>query len=216
MSKLPSQIASYTFTKEPLLAEALTHRSVSGAVSYERLEFLGDRVLNLCVADLLYKKYPDEAEGQLAKRHAALVREETLADIAKEWKIAPYIRFGPGEAHAGGKEKASILADVVEALLAVIYLESGLPAAQSMVEQFWSPRLERVVLTDAKSRLQELLQGQGLELPVYEVVESHGKDHDKTFVIRVCCVLGEANGQGSSKQAASQAAAAMLLAALVS
>jgi ribonuclease-3 len=215
VSKLPAQIAGYVFKDKALLKEALTHRSVAGNPSYERLEFLGDRVLNLCVAAWLYENEPDASEGQLAKRHAALVQEPTLAEIAQEWKIAPYIYFGPGEAHTGGREKPSILADVVEALLGAVFLEAGLQPVQDIVVAYWSPRAADVPLIDAKSQLQEFLQGQGLDLPDYEVVESHGKDHEKLFVICVHCALGQATGQGGSKQAASQAAAANLLEELI-
>lgn len=203
-----SQQLGTTFTSNVLLTQALTHSSTQADAHYERLEFLGDRVLNLVMAELVYQEFPDDAEGQLAKRHAALVREDTLIKVAEKIELAQHIQLGAGEQ---GEVTPSVLADVMEAVLAVIYLEQGLEVAKPIIRTLWAPHLHTVPLLDAKSELQEHLQGQGLPLPSYDVIGTQGQDHNRIFTIKVTSDAGCAVGQGASKQAASQTAAEGLL-----
>jgi ribonuclease-3 len=207
----------YTFKDPALLALALCHSSASAqnGSSNERLEFLGDRVLNFCVADMLFAHFPDEPEGILSKKHAALVRQETLADIATAIGLGAYLKLGKGEDASGGRTKPTILSDAMEAVIAALYLDGGLEAARSFITEHWAPRLEGVRYRDAKSRLQEWLQARGHGLPTYEVVETGGEAHARTFVVEVKTkALGCARGEGTSKQNAQQAAAKALLAQL--
>lgn len=200
----------YTFQNPELLKLALTHRSAH-KMHNERLEFLGDRVLNLCVAAMLYQNKPQAEEGELARYHAALVREETLAIVAEQWALADDLQLGRFEAAGGGASNQSILADAVEAVLAAVYLDGGLSPAQQIVQTYWQPLVDTVRTLDAKTDLQERLQAAREALPHYEVIGSTGKDHDKMFTVKVSCAWGCATGQGSSKQAASQAAAQSML-----
>lgn len=188
-----------------LLETALTHGSFGGD-NYERLEFLGDRVLNLAVAEWLVEAYPDANEGELSLRHTAMVRESSLAAVAKVWGLEQVVRLGAGEV-----VKDSILADVVEAVLGALWLDRGVDAVRGVVRRDWRDLLELKSEKDAKSRLQELLQAEKLPLPGYEVVEEDGLEHAKVFSVKVVCAWGEAVGRGVSKQAASHEAAARLL-----
>ncbi len=202
----------HTFTDAALLQLALRHRSADAAQHYERLEFLGDRVLNLAVAEALYKRYPQAQEGELAKRHAALVREETLAQIARAWELGQHIEMSDAEAASGGQDKNSILADAVESVLAALYLDAGMAPVQQLIEQYWTPLFESVPLQDPKTALQEWLQAKGAPLPVYTQVDAQGALHEREFTMQVAAEgFGTAQGMGRSKQAASQQAAAMLL-----
>lgn len=192
------------------LTHALTHKSHPAAKNYERLEFLGDRVLNLSIAEWLFETYPEYSEGELAKHHAALVREETLAQVADAWELNGFIRVG-NSAKAQEQLPPSILADAVEAILGSLFLAVGFKILKDVILTHWTPYLETVTIQDAKSTLQEKVQAGGHPLPRYTVKSSDGKDHNKTFTIEVACVLGAATGIGSSKKAAAQAAAAELL-----
>lgn len=198
-----------------LLSRALTHRSLSGARDdYERLEFLGDRVLGLIVAEMLMQRFPDEEVGAINRRHAALVRQETLARAAQEVGLAPYIVLSEGEARGGGRENPAILADVMEAVIAVLYRLGGLEAARAFVERLWRPLMERDFSPprDAKTRLQEWLQARGRALPVYRMVERSGPDHAPSFVIAVEAPgVGVETAEGPTKREAEQAAAGRLL-----
>ena len=210
------EILGHVFADPALLDDALTHRSaaIGGAVGYERLEFVGDRVLSLVVANWLFDAYPDEPEGDLARRHVALVRRETLAEIAREAGIGPHIRVSRGEEEAGSRENEAILADVCEALIAALYRDGGIGAAESFIRRHWQTRLHgpQRPPQDAKTALQEWAQGRGLPLPRYEIVTREGPDHAPVFCISVA-IEGQplAEGQGPSKRAAEQAAAARLL-----
>jgi ribonuclease-3 len=201
-----------------LLRRALTHRSLIGAgTSYERLEFLGDRVLGLIVAEMLLKAFPQEEEGPIAKRHAGLVRKETLAEVAVQIGLPAYILMSTGEETSGGRQNSAITSDVCEAIIAAIYRIGGLGAAQRFVEPLWRPFLERELEPprDAKTSLQEWLQGRGQPLPTYEIVERSGPDHAPVFTIAATVKGGETrSATGRSKRAAEQAAAAALLAEL--
>jgi len=183
-------------------------------MGYERLEFLGDRVLALVISDVLLKAFPTEAEGALAKRLVGLVRRETLAEIGQELDVGAYVRLSRGEEEAGGRDNPAIVADVVEALIAAIYLDDGLAAAARFIETHWRERLERADAPpkDAKTSLQEWTQGRGVQLPEYRMVERSGPDHAPEFVIEVRVAgFGPQTGIGKTKRMAEQVAAARLL-----
>ncbi len=206
------------FAEPGLLAQALTHSSRAGsaAQSYERMEFLGDRVLGCLVAELLYRRFPAENEGALGKRFAALVRRETLAEVAGPagLDLGPYLRLSRGEEDSGGRQNPATLADACEAVIAALYLDGGLAAARRLVDPIWAPLLEADLTPpqDAKTRLQEWAQGQGLPLPVYKEVGRSGPDHAPLFTLRVALADGRgAEAEGRSKRAAEQAAAEALL-----
>lgn len=203
----------HSFGDPALLERALSHSSLSRA-SYERLEFLGDRVLGLIVADMLYRQFPHEPEGALAKRHAALVRRETLAEVAGRLGLAEAIAMTPSEDEAGGRGNPAILADVCEAILAAIYLDGGLEQARLLVEREWQSLLEADLKPpqDAKTALQEKAQGRGLALPSYREIGRSGPDHSPEFEVEVEVKgMGRAVGSGRSKRLAEKAAAEALL-----
>ncbi len=202
----------HEFSNPALLEQALTHRS-HGGVHYERLEFLGDSLLNLCAAELLFERRPDADEGDLSRLRSRLVRDVTLAQIASNLHLSEFLRLGLGEMKSGGFLRASILADVIEALIGAVYLDAGFDAARRVVRSLLAELEEGLPdadqLKDPKTRLQELLQGRGYDLPEYSVVAEQGADHAKLF--RVRCSVGElaapVEGEGSSRRKAEQAAA---------
>lgn len=209
----------YHFKDRAGLLRALTHRSaVPGDQvaheSYQRHEFLGDRVLALVVAEMLFVAYPREEEGDLARRLNQLVRRETCADVASDLDLGSVLRLGAGERQSGGRRKEAILGDVAEAVIAAIYLDGGFEAAKDFVLRNWKPRMESLTgsLRDSKTLLQEWAQGRGQGLPSYTIVERSGPDHAPTFRV-VVMIDGEAagEGQGKSKRDAEQAAAAEAL-----
>ena len=212
MEKLCDRIG-YRFGDAKLLATALTHPSFGGdhhVPHYQRLEFLGDAVLELAVSDYLYAELPEVDEGKLTRIRAALVREETLCRAAKRIGLGEYIRLSVGEERSGGREKPSILSDVMEAVFAAVYLDGGFDCAVKVVRMVLGDELRPETLADhldAKSRLQELLQREG-GMPNYEYLSMEGPPHAPVFHYRVRegeRVLGE--GSGQSKQNAQQAAA---------
>lgn len=208
------QKLEYNFQNPALLREALTHTSLhTMKKTYERLEFLGDRVLGLVVAEELFERFSQETEGNLAKRHAQLVRTETLAEIGKGLGLGAYIRMARGEETTGGRHKISILSDVVEAVIAAIYKDAGLEPARSFIQKFWAPYFD-VPLSpdkDSKTSLQEIAQGRGFPSPDYRVLKTNGPPHDPTFVIEVVVEgLGRAEASGSSKRKAEKRAAEIL------
>lgn len=223
MSRHPTKRAAleaalgHSFRNPHLLAEALAHRSASGPypVGYERLEFLGDRVLGLIVADMLLARYPTEAEGQLARRHAQLVRKETLVIVADQLDLGTHVALSRGEEEAGSRNSASLKADVCEAVLGALYLDGGLEVARSFLMRALTGLMEAEIKPpkDAKTALQEWAQGQGRPLPAYRTVDTTGPAHDPRFVVSVE-VEGEepATGTGASKRKAEQMAAETLLA----
>lgn len=218
MDKLTA-ITGHTFRDPALLRLALTHRSAAGKgrETYERLEFLGDRVLALVIADLLYKAYPSEDEGALAKRLVDLVRRETLAEIAQSLGLPALIELSRGEEDAGGRDNPAILADVCEAMIGALYLDGGLEMARSFIRRNWSDRMASTPEPpkDAKTALQEWAQGRGLELPDYREIERSGPDHAPLFTIEVCVDdFPPERGEGPTKRAAEQVAAERLLARL--
>lgn len=199
-----------------LLKSALSHRSFSKN-NYERLEFLGDALVNLLCAELLFKQEAGAEEGQLTRMRAALVDEASLAQYARELNLGDALFLGAGELKSGGHRRESILADAYEALCAAVYLEHGISGLAKLVEPALRTRLPQVSLVaslkDPKTRLQEWLQGRDLLLPNYFVVEHSGAEHDRKFVVR-CQLLGDprsAFGTGSSRRRAEQAAAGALL-----
>lgn len=206
----------YQFLKPDLLDEALTHVSApkAGGKSYQRLEFLGDRVLGLAVAEMLYDIFPTAPEGELSRRLAELVRRESCAEIAIDWDVGPYLKLGAGEAHSGERRNPTILADVCEAIIGAVFLDSGYDAAKGLVERSFKGLLEapRRSLRDPKSALQEWAQGRGLPPPTYTVAEQTGPDHAPKFRVMVRVKGTDTEfGHGTSKRIAEQAAARSLL-----
>lgn len=215
--KLEKQIG-HAFENKDLLREALTHSSTGEDKDYERLEFLGDRVLGLVMADYLYAKFPDEAEGDLAKRLAALVQGSLLAEVAGEVGLGNYILFSDAEKAAGGAENDNILADVFEALLGAIYLDAGSQAGfekcRTLIEKYWEGRFDKMVRPPLhpKTRVQEWAQGKGLPLPVYEIVEQSGPDHAPVFCVRLSLEgYKPVTAEGRTRQAAEKEAAMIFM-----
>lgn len=206
----------YRFNDESLLTEALSHRS-SGAVNYERLEYLGDSFLNFTIATEVFKHRPHDDEGALSRFRASLVRQSTLAEIARELKLGDYLNMGVGELRSGGFKRDSILSDVVESIIGAVFLDAGYDAARQLVLRLYGNRVAELPpsaeLKDPKTRLQEWLQAQSLERPEYEVVEATGKSHDMRFT--VVCSLKALNlsvkSTATSRRKAEQAAAASML-----
>jgi len=206
----------HAFANQDLLAQALTHRS-AGAPHNERLEFLGDGVVNLLVADTLFQRWPKADEGALTRARAELVREASLAAIARQLQLGERLTMGPGEMKSGGHRRDSILADALEAIVAAIYIDAGFEACRAVVMPWFEESLAALPVgrpeKDAKTRLQEWLQGRQRPLPVYELVSESGDDHAKLFLAR-CTTLDPpltADGEGTSRRNAEQIAAAALL-----
>ena len=207
----------YRFNSTDQLTAALRHTSFvneqpqSGITSNERLEFLGDAVLNLAISHLLMERYPDLTEGELSRNRARLVNETELAAIAREIGLGPHLLLGKGEALTDGREKNSILADATEAVIAAIYIDGGFDAAFGFVDNQFRERLRSTnrtrYETDFKSMLQERVQSTYHEVPRYEVVDEIGPDHDKTFRVQMTVAGITADGDGKSKKIAEQAAA---------
>jgi ribonuclease-3 len=208
-----SSTLGHTFTNETLLKTALTHPSLEGEDNYQRLEFLGDRVLGMVIGALLYQKYPGDREGNLSRRQTALVRKETLAEVARNLKLGRYIRMTETTVRGGGRTNPSILSDVIEALIGALYLEAGAAVAEAFIKKNWGPYLSAdVVKKDSKTDLQEWAQGRGLALPEYEEIKKTGPDHAPKFVVEVTVDgAGSAQAEGASKQAAEILAARDLL-----
>lgn len=206
----------HRFASPELLAQALTHRS-AGAPHNERLEFLGDGVVNLLVAEALYRRWPKADEGALTRARAELVREAALAAIARELQLGERLTLGPGEMKSGGHRRDSILADALEAVVAAIYLDAGFEACRDAVLPWFEASMAALPVgkpeKDAKTRLQEWLQARQKPLPSYELVGESGEEHAKLF--RVRCGTTEpplaAEGEGSSRRNAEQAAAAAMM-----
>ncbi|HAS52168.1 MAG TPA: ribonuclease III [Gammaproteobacteria bacterium] len=204
----------YSFQAPERLVEALTHRSAS-ARNNERLEFLGDALLNLIIAEYLYRQYPKASEGELSRLRASLVKGETLAELARELKLGDWLRMGPGELKSGGYRRESILSDAVEAIIGAVYLDGGFGACSELVlhlYQNWLIRLPSASeLKDPKTRLQEYLQARQRPLPVYNVLEMRGEPHEQSFTVE--CVVDGARtiAIGNSRRKAEQEAARQLL-----
>jgi ribonuclease-3 len=206
----------YAFAQPALCQMALTHRSV-GAEHNERLEFLGDSILNCSVARMLYDAHPDADEGALSRLRATLVNGETLAQIARQLGVGEHLKLGPGELKSGGFRRASILADTLEALVGAIYLDSGFDSAAAVVGRILGPRLSSLpaahLLKDPKTRLQESLQAHGLALPIYTLTAVTGDAHAQEFTVTCEVPILElaAVGEGGSRRRAEQLAAVKVL-----
>lgn len=205
----------HKFTNRERLERAITHASLGEDSNYERLEFLGDRVLNLVVAEMLFHAFPDEKEGDLARRHTAFVRGEALAKAAKSLKFDQYLRLSSSEKQAGGLQNENILADVMEAVLAALYLDAGYDHTKTFIQGLFSERIKDMEEppVDPKTALQEWSQARGLGLPSYDLKERRGPDHAPEFLVEVQ-VKGRASvsGAGSSKRAAEKQAAKVMMA----
>jgi ribonuclease-3 len=206
----------YTFKNEALLTEALTHRSAA-SINNERLEFLGDGILNFIIAASLFEHYPDINEGDLSRLRASLVNRDSLADIAKSLDLGQYINLGSGELKSGGRRRDSILADAVEAILGAVYLDSGFDNCRALILRLYQDKLRNIPdvqeLKDPKTRLQELLQSRQYPLPDYSVLEVSGKAHNQLF--KVECTIEDLDcvttAQGKSRRKAEQAAAKLAI-----
>jgi ribonuclease-3 len=210
------QALGHRFKRRDVLDEALTHASAAGSghPSLERLEFLGDRILSLALAELLFETFPAEAEGELARRHAALARRDTVARVARSLDLGKLIEMAKGEEEAGGRANPTTLGDAMEAVLGALYLDGGFAPARQFVRQAWAPLMGEDLTPpkDAKTALQEWTQGRGLGLPVYSIAQRSGPAHDPRFVVEASIAgHGSAQGEGGSKRIAEQAAAQLLL-----
>lgn len=209
------KILRYSFADKKRLRLALTHSSLKQSrhdPSYERLEFLGDRVLGLVIAELMLEKFPGAAEGKLAPRLATLVSGATLADVARSLGLGAHILMTDGEAAAGTNARDSVLADCCEAVIGALYLDGGLEAAGDFIRRVWEPLIQDVEPRVAKTELQEWLQGRGLPLPAYTVIERSGPPHQPVFTVELT-VSGRdpVRASGSSKRAAELLAAGEML-----
>lgn len=204
----------YSFRKKEKLAAALTHSSTGADANYERLEFLGDRVLGLVMAEVLYQKFPLESEGDMAKRHAALVQGTTLAEAAREIDLGNFMQFSDAERAAGGAENDNILADSLEAVLGALYLDAGLEKTRQVIEALWGDRV--LIMSeppqDPKTALQEWAQARGLPLPIYHIQDREGPDHAPVFTIQVAVEgFDPVSAHGASRRAGEKEAARKLL-----
>jgi ribonuclease III len=217
LSRLQAKLG-YTFTEQSLLRQALTHRSYA-ATHYERLEFLGDGVLNFVIAHCLYQRFSDIKEGELSRVRAHLVKQDALESIARRLKISDYLYLGEGELRSGGLERPSILADVVEAIFGAIFLDAGFDAVQKVIVALYQPLFDDLdpnkAGKDPKTQLQERLQAIKIAVPKYDIIDTSGAAHEQIFT--VSCVIEalavRTEGAGSTRRLAEQNAAhtAMLL-----
>lgn len=206
------QALGHSFSRPDLLLQALTHRSYA-SLNNERLEFLGDSVLNCTVARALYDAFPDLPEGSLSRLRANLVRQETLAEIAVALQLGDVLRLGEGELKSGGFRRPSILADALESLFGAVFLDAGFDTAQRVVRGLFDPLVAKIDPKasgkDPKTQLQEVLQARRLPLPEYRLVDTRGEAHDQSFIVE--CVLARpavvTRGTGKSRRAAEQEAA---------
>ena len=215
VSKLENDLG-HIFTNKNYIETALTHRS-AGQVNNERLEYLGDALLGFIIAEALYKLHPEATEGELTRLRASLVKGETLARIARTINLGNYIKLGTGELKSGGWRRNSILANTLEAVTGAVYLDAGMDICRKMVLSLFNDILNnsspKTLIKDPKTRLQEFLQAQQMNLPVYTVVMEQGDAHDKTFTVE--CAIPEktvtVKASGRSKRNAEQAAAELAL-----
>ncbi len=218
LNKLQSVIG-YTFLNEALLAQALTHRSFSD-VNNERLEFLGDSILNFVVASELYHQFPSAAEGDLSRLRARLVKQPTLAEVAREIDLGSYLTMGGGEMKSGGSQRDSILSDALEAVIGAAYLDGSFEAASNCIRGLFAQRLQSLsdsdLEKDAKSTLQEYLQSIGEPVPEYVLLQMKGKSPDQEFEIecRSVQLSNPVRATGSSRRRAEQSAAELALKSL--
>jgi ribonuclease-3 len=206
----------YRFSDDQLLHLALTHRSC-GNRNNERLEFLGDSIVNFVIAHALFEQFPKAREGQLSRLRAGLVKGVTLAQVAKEMQLGPCLKLGAGELKSGGQRRESILADAMEAIIGAIYQDVGMEQCQQRILAWFAPRLQKLSLTDTqkdpKTRLQEYLQANKSDLPVYELIAVKGQDHEQMFTIQCHSVLlhKPTQAEASSRRIAEQKSASLAL-----
>lgn len=210
-------LTGYQFGQTNLLEQALTHRSYSRQHNNERLEFLGDSILNLIISNHIYERFSAADEGDLSRIRASLVKEETLAQLARQIDLGDYIHLGGGELKSGGFRRASILSDALEALIGAIYLDSDYAQTEAAVLHLYQEQLQSVDaganLRDPKTRLQEYLQANKNSLPSYQVEQITGKSHDQVFTVgcKLTDLDMQSNGKGSSRKKAEQQAAQKIL-----
>jgi ribonuclease III len=214
-----SQKLGYEFKQAKFLKIALTHRSKGGEHN-ERLEFLGDAVVNFVIAEILYQQFPKATEGELSRWRASLVNRDTLAELAKEFELGRYIFLGPGELRSGGSERQSILSCAMEAIIGAVYLDGGFDATRAQIVAWYEPLLQSLSSAashkDPKTRLQEYLQSRRMSLPLYAVAKIEGEAHQQLFTIS-CQVEGikeKTLGKGTSRRRAEQDAAQAMLGVL--
>ena len=218
LGRLERQLG-YSFKDQDLMVLALTHRSFAGR-NNERLEFLGDAILNFVAGEALFERFPQAREGQLSRLRARLVKGETLAILARGFDLGEYLRLGSGELKSGGFRRESILADALEALIGAIHLDAGMEVARDRVLAWLTNEFDSLTLVDTnkdpKTRLQEFLQSRASDLPRYEVVDIQGEPHCRTFVVecQIALLNDKTLGQGASRRIAEQVAAAAALIAL--
>jgi ribonuclease-3 len=218
LNRLERQLGHH-FNNQDLMVLALTHRSFAGR-NNERLEFLGDAILNFVAGEALFARFPQAREGQLSRLRSRLVKGETLARLARGFELGEYLRLGSGELKSGGFRRESILADALEALIGAIYLDAGMDVVRERVLAWLSNELDGLTLVDTnkdpKTRLQEFLQSRGCELPRYSVLDIQGEPHCRTFVVEceVALLNEKTHGQGGSRRIAEQVAATAALIAL--
>ncbi len=206
----------YQFQDQSLIQRALTHRSASKDHN-ERFEFLGDSILGLVISEELFKLFPAATEGELSRLRASLVNRKVLAEIALELELGHHLQLGVGERKSGGKHRTSILADTVEAIIAAVYLDSGLSDSDRVIKTLFQKRLQAIVFSDqqkdSKTRLQEHLQAGGMPLPKYSVTDISGEAHDQIFTVECLVALRDEPcvGIGKSKRLAEQNAATKVL-----
>lgn len=208
------QIIGYTFKNPDLLREALTHPSLEGAANYQRMEFVGDRVLGLTIAAWMYELYPGVDEGGLASRHTNLVRREACAKVAENVNLGSFLHMAKSSEDTGGRARETINADACESVIGAIYLDAGYEAAEKFIRRHWADLANNVSVADrdAKTKLQELVQATGKPTPVYTTIDRSGPDHEPTFTISVKVKdNGEEIAKGLSKREAEQQAAALML-----
>lgn len=210
------KILGYDFRQPDYLRQALTHRS-AGARNNERLEFLGDAILGFEVAEILYRKHPDAAEGQLSRARSQLVKRETLASVARQLELGEYLILGTGELASGGQNRDSILSDTVEAIIAAVYIDAGMEQARAFVRFILDGFIDKSepgeLLKDHKTRLQEYLQAKKIELPVYEVLSVSGEPHAQSFYVQ-CEIHGlgiKTTATATSRRKGEQQAASVML-----
>lgn len=206
----------YQFNNEQLLKQALTHKSLDVRHN-ERLEFLGDSIVNFIIAELLFKARVTAREGDLSRLRASLVNREALADLARGFELSSFLRMGTGELRSGGFQRSSILSDAMEAIICAIYLDSDMEVCKQVVKAWFTEKLEQIKdlesLKDPKTLLQEYMQSKKMPLPFYELIETKGKQHKQTFVVK--CTIVEKNissvGEAVSRKKAEQIAASLCL-----
>ena len=206
------KIINYKFKQQDLLELALTHRSFKGS-NNERLEFLGDSILNFIIADFLFKKFKNINEGDSSRLRSQLVKEQTLSDIAATINISDYLKLGEGELKSSGWRRPSIMADTVEAIIGALFLDGGIEASHQFISKFYEDKINIIdpkkIMKDPKSILQETLQARKIPLPLYEILSVDGVDHSQIF--KISCLIPkleiQSQGQGTSRKVAEQEAA---------